>query len=777
MHRVTNTLDIKFLGSPQAFYGGRPLKFATRKALALLAYLVVEAGLQPREKLMALLWPESPTHLAQSALRNTLARLKAALRDVDAPLSIEADQIGFNFSSAYVLDLEVVSQALAIQSEAGDHPGAAIPPASFLLPIAAAAVRGPFLDGFSLSDAPAFDDWIALQRAAWGHRLDLIFEQLTRQQMEVHQFQAAFATLTRWIKLDDLNEAAYRRLMRLHFLNGDTAAALQTFKLCRDRLAQELGVEPAPRTTQLLAQIQSTPPVEHPQPASDLKGRFLLRIPFVGRAAEHQQLVQVYRLALASQVQAAVVVGESGIGKTRLADEFLGWVGAEGADVLRGRAIRMVDRLPYQAVVDALRERLERENAPEDLLDDAWLVELTPILPELRERYPDLPPVADDEKTSRLRLFEAVARLIQALAARRPLVWLIDDIQWADPGSLDLLHYLAQHWRESRLPILLLILLSQDVLIQDTTLRDWLTGLGRLAPTTHLALTAVSAAALQQLVLALAGEEAPGAADLAAWLSTETGGQPFFLAETLSTLDENGTLAWVSAGVASPVLDPRATMANLRALGSPALVPNIRDMILARLERLSQPATALLAATAVLNRSCTFTRLCQIAGIDELDGLNALDELLAARLVLEACDEPRPYAISHDRIREVVYTELHQARQQVYHRRALDTLTAAQAPAAELAYHALAAREWQAAFRYSLEAGDEALRLSTVTPAVQHYEVALNLLRATKVEADTVACQHLSTCLGRAYEIQERVMDAAALYEEIQALASAHDGK
>ena len=86
-----------------------------------------------------------------------------------------------------------------------------------------------------------------------------------------------------------------------------------------------------------------------------------------------------------------LLVGEAGIGKTRLATEFVAWARSQGADALSGQAFEMGGRLPYQPLVEALRQRLEEENAPEDLLEDLWLAELSRLLPELRVRYPDLP--------------------------------------------------------------------------------------------------------------------------------------------------------------------------------------------------------------------------------------------------------------------------------------------------------------------------------------------------------------------------------------------------
>lgn len=153
---------------------------------------------------------------------------------------------------------------------------------------------------------------------------------------------------------------------------------------------------------------------------------------------------------------------EVGTGKTRLATEFLTWVEVEGADVLWGQAFEGGGQLPYRPVVEALRLRIERENAPDDLLSDTWLTELARLLPELSDRYPDLRAGAADTSVARDRLFEAVTRLGQVLAARTPLVVFIDDVQRADVGSLDLLHYLVRCFAESQTPAFLLLTLRVE---------------------------------------------------------------------------------------------------------------------------------------------------------------------------------------------------------------------------------------------------------------------------------------------------------------------------
>src|SRR5262249_26657036 len=163
-----------------------------------------------------------------------------------------------------------------------------------------------------------------------------------------------------------------------------------------------------------------------------------------------------------------------GIGTTRLREEFLRWAEAQGADVIRAQALESGGRLPYQPLVDVLRPQLARANAPEDLLDDVWLAELARLFPELRERYPDLPPPGVEGSTAQHPLFDAVANLVLALAQRSahasppaatrdtalaPLVRVFDDLHWADAGTRELLRHLLRRFQEEQLPLLIVLAL------------------------------------------------------------------------------------------------------------------------------------------------------------------------------------------------------------------------------------------------------------------------------------------------------------------------------
>jgi tetratricopeptide (TPR) repeat protein len=430
----------------------------------------------------------------------------------------------------------------------------------------------------------------------------------------------------------------------------------------------------------------------------------------------------------------------------------------------------MGGRLPYQPLVEALRHRLEQENAPDDLLADVWLAELSQLLPELRDRYPDLPPpFSGDADFVRARIFEAVARLGEALAERQPLVLFIDDVQWADEGSLDMLHYLTRRWREQGTPILLLLTLRQEALLADSELQEWLNRLRRDTALLRLDLNPLDITSLTLLISQLAGTTVPNTAaqQLSHWLYNETQGHPFFITEMLHMLAERNLLVYQSEQ-SNPTLDVTTTLAQIEAQKGLPLPPTIREVILARLGRLSETATAMLLAGAVLGRAATFEQLGAVSALDETNGLAGLETLLHSRLLLESDSKARPYTFGHDKIREVVYTEAGEARRRIYHRRALAVLAADKAPPADLAFHALAARQIKPAFHYALAAGEAAMTTYALPEALKHFAQAHEL--APQAKTDNSALLHLYRLRGRALELAHRFDEAVTNYEILTTL-------
>ncbi|MDX1523751.1 MAG: AAA family ATPase, partial [Anaerolineae bacterium] len=367
---------------------------------------------------------------------------------------IEPGTVGFDASGAFELDLHHIDRALQPEATVAE------------MQAAVTKARGEFLEGFSLSDAPDFDTWISVQQELWQRRVETLFDRLSRRRLEAGARDQAVEIAAQWLSRAPLSEAAYRRLVEAHFLNGDRAAALQLYDQCLAMLDEELGVEPAPETLALFNRIQETAPPRQ-EPDSRPSPKRPAQLPLVGRGREHNQLVDAYRRVTQGETHAVTVVGEAGMGKTRLVHAFLRWAGLDPnrPDILQGRAYEVGGRLPYQPLVNVLRPRIEQENAPDDLLPDVWLAELSRLLPELRDRYPDLPrPLSGEADFVRTRLFEAVAKLLVSLTQQRPLILFIDDFQWADEGTRDLLHYLCRRWAEQKSRVLLLLTLRQEAL-------------------------------------------------------------------------------------------------------------------------------------------------------------------------------------------------------------------------------------------------------------------------------------------------------------------------
>jgi DNA-binding SARP family transcriptional activator/predicted ATPase len=764
------SLTIRLLGNPEILLGDQPLSFRTRKVLALLAYLAAERGMYSRESLVALFWPESPSNSAAASLRVTLSRLRQGLGQASEVLITEAGNV--RFDSNYSVDLDLDWLSAAAHEE--------IPPNELCSILT--VDRGEFLEGFSLPDAPAFDDWISTQRGVCQRQLETIYDRLSQYLLSIHDSAAAVETSAQWVRRFPLSEQAYRRLMAAQALNGQRPAALLTYHQLQETLKNELGLEPGRETVLLANNIDQgrigmertdTPSKVGRVSATDRNIRLVL--PQVGRSNEHNRLVEAFHQIGKEKVQAVVLIGTAGVGKTRLVNAFKDWalLDTPETEIWQGQAFETGGRLAFQPVVEALRIRLNQVNAPEDLLEDVWLAELSQVMPELRARYPDLPmPLTGDANFVRARLFESIATLGEVLAAGHPSILTLDDMQWADADTLDLVHYLARRWAEMNVPILLLLTVRQEAYAADASLREWLTRLDRDTSLTRLMLDNLSGAAVEELISHLAGEmvDETARSAFAAWLWAETRGLPFFIEALLQMLIEQDILV-ASAGQGL-AYDFASALEHVRLVVRVPLPSSVHEVIRARLEQLSKESGALLLASAVLGRACTFERMCQIADLQETDALEHLEALLDGRLLTEHSSDRRPYKPAHDYIREVVYTESNEAQRRVYHRLALLAFEEAGQPAAECAYHALAALLDEPAFRYSVAAGNDAFSSYAVQDALVHFNTAREVARSMQNRGEKVDVELLESLYkqrGQVLELNQNDEAAAANYEEMKA--------
>ena len=801
------SLSIKLLGSPEVSLEGRNLRFGRKKALALLCYLAAEGGKRHRRDLAELLWPTSEERRARTDLRSILTSLRRTLEEDGTSnhgrgegirfLALDGDLLGVEERGAE-LDLRTLHEAVSLArgETSGTSPGGrraddAVGRRHLIarLEEALGVYRGTFMEGFSLGDAPEFELWLEAERARWREAFGELCEGVSRLQAGAGRLEDATETTRLWARHAPLEEAAHLRLAELLSAVGDSEGALLAFEQFRG-LSRELGIELSLRLMELAERLREEVAKRATLGTSLTRSAATnpfsaLEVSFAGRQEEFRTLVSEYHACgSGGATRVVALMGEAGIGKTRLAKEFLGWAGAQGADVLEGAASEGAG-VPYGPLVEAVRPRLERERAPDDLLEDAWLSELSRLLPELKERYPDLPaPASGEGETAKGALFEAIARTVEALASRAPVVLFVEDLQWADATTLEVLKYTGRRWAEQGAPILLMVAARPEELGAGSSFEGWLVSLGRRLPVRSLDLGPLKDKDVEVLLRRLAGAagdpegsgEEPEGSDharselerLGEWLAAETGGQPFYLLETLKALIEEDKLVVRARPDGGGVL---GVGPNLRGeSGRGDLLPSsVREVIRSRLSRLSPAASELLAAGAVLGRRFGFETLVGVAGLAEAEGLRGLDELLGRRILLEegVGQEEEAlvrfdavYSFSHEKIRQVAHTEGGQARRRVLHRRAFGVLEGGGASPAELARHALAAGLWDEAFDYSVAAGDAAAEVFAVRDAIVHYERAREVLDVKRrLEEGTGPSiqdvEHLHAQLGRAYEMAD----------------------
>ncbi len=775
-------LALFLLGAPRIERDHLPINVDTRKATALIAYLALTRQRQSRDKLAALLWPDYDQAHARAALRRTLSTLNRAT--AGEWLNLEREQLSLHAGPDLWLDVDEFSRRLAVCRTHG-HPASEVCPACVQpLAEAAALYRDDFLAGFSLRDSPDFDDWQFFQAESLRRDLAGALERLVYGYSALGKFDLAIATARRWLALDRLHEPAHRYLMQLYAWAGQRTAALHQYRECVQALEQELGVAPLEGTTQLYQAIkenhalpppaqwqtsdaappekaassQQAIPTAAPGPSSAAPpqhARQTSSYPLVGRAAEWTALTRAYAASSAGG-QLIIVEGEAGIGKTRLAEEFLVSIREQGAVVIAARCYEGETHLAYGPIVGGLRAAIAQQQPRLESLPAHWLSEAARLLPELASLRPDTPPAPPlDSPGAQSRFFEGLKQVLHTLSGdSRPGLLFLDDAHWADSASLNFLTYLTRRLHEK--PFSLLLTWRSELVPPGHRLQHLLAGATRAGSAAVLSLGRLSHSTVGELVQSTTA----GDAALAERLYQETEGLPFFLAEYLAAL-ANGILAAGSKNWSLP--------------------GGVRDLLRSRLVAVSETGEQLLTAAAVIGRSFDFDTLREASGRSEEEAVTALEELLDLRLVREVqsiADKQITYDFNHEKLRELVYEETSLARRRLLHRRIAEALVSrargagageSNALAGQIARHYRLAGNEPAAAEYFKLAGERARSLYANAEALEHFQTAL-ALGYPEPAALHEAIGDLHTLLGE-YNAALRSYETAAALAGPDALA------
>jgi DNA-binding SARP family transcriptional activator len=718
-------LSVLLLGPPRLLLDGEPVRVTRRKSRALVYFLAANQQPVAREKLLALFWPDRERPAAQQTLRTTLHGLRKAL---GSALVSDDERVGL------APDAEVDARQFA----AALSPALAGPEA---LEGTLALYRGEFLEGFSLPDAPGFDDWAAIERERFRRLAVRGLAALAAHHEARHAYGPALEALDRALAYDPLQEDLQRAALRLHYLAGDRPGAVRRYAHLRQLLDEELGVLPMAETRALYdAIVSDAPPADGGQALGLRPGVALLParptheaqppeapappdvLPFADREAELRALRGLLA-APPARNKLALLEGEPGIGKTRLAEAF---VQQAGVLPLRGAAREQEQALPYQPVIEALRGLLAHpawsglRAGVQSGLPALWRAEAARLLPELA---PDTPSSAAAPDES--RLWEGTHQFLLALARQHPLALFIDDLQWADASTLALLSYLVRRARQDGAPVLFLG--AARPAAGASPLTQFLQGLTREDSLLRLPLARLEAGDIRALAAGWLDGEAPEPPEtLVAWLARASEGNPYVLAELLRYVREHG-LAQPGGALDSGVLTD-----------APVVPHTLYALIQARLASLSEPARRVLDAAVAAGREFDFDVVYRAAGLSESAALDALDELRAAGLFLPLPPAPGAaqtpsarYAFDHNLTMEVAYREVGEPRHRLMHRRlaeALEQMYGRQrldSIAGLIAYNFAEGNAPERAAPYAFRAGQLAAGLAAWSEAIAFYELAL----------------------------------------------------
>jgi DNA-binding SARP family transcriptional activator len=664
------TLELRLFGVGTITKASEVIVLATRKALALIAYLALE-GTTTRGKLAWLLWSDLPEEAARNNLRKELFRLRETNLGTD--LEITANQVTLkNFSS----DVQEFNQLAGQSNEQALELSQQI-----------------FLDGLELKAANEFDNWLEQRRQIFRQAtIGLWVTRASRLEAQSDLRNALEARLA-LVHLDALQEVHHREVMRLHWLLGEQAAALECFDALERILKTELGLKPLPESLELLKKIQNTTPEIKIIPQIRQRPN-LSRPPLVGRET-------AWHFLGTRQHSFCLITGETGIGKTRLATDYATANG--GYLSLRGYASAV--NTPFYPIAEALRSALSNRRIDPNTMDTIWRNEIARLVPEFADQAPSLGSSFD----GRAKFIESLARAIQA-ALHPNETLILDDLHWFDPSSFELIAHLARHNTK-------IIATARDLETSDNpNAQALLQTLEREGQLSRHALSHLSQSQTQMLLQTLSGRNAPLFTQR---LHIASGGNPLLTLETLQGFFENGKLSLEPDGTWKSQIDTQTN--DYTELPIPN---NVRELVLGRIMHLGAAVKRILEVATLCATPFVSEDLLQASALSEWEAVNALERTVTAQVLTR---EQSQYRFKHDVVRRSLLEEFTPERQNLIHKRLSEQLIRSGGDPSRTAHHLEQSGRNQEAIPHLIKAALAARNLFAHQEARKIYDHALEL--------------------------------------------------
>jgi DNA-binding SARP family transcriptional activator/TPR repeat protein len=673
-----------------------------QKTRSLLKLLLTQPGRAfSRDEILEALWPGTSPRAAERDLRVAVSRLRKALEP----------ELERGYDSRYVLtrrpgysfDRQADCWVDAWEFEEHRNRAEAARREGRLEEAIREYLAALDLARGELLAEDPYEEWTMEARGEWQERRLSVLSNLSECLALKGRYTEAIEAVSRALSLDEYSEELHRRLMLYRYCAGDQVSALRAYRRYARTLEEGLGAAPSPGLARLKTQIEArdVPGVDtlrrYPRPRRPLRFPYSLgRTPFVGRHEEYARLAGHLKETLAGLGGAVAVEGEAGVGKTRLVEEFLGYARTRNVRVLAGRCYERELGPPLEPITEAL-------GAPAD----GKVFDLADDKPGY-EQGPGGPGGPDGGRVYGV-LFEELARRSRDENA---LVFFVDDVQWADPATLEFLAYAARRVSGERI-LLILAYRREDVV----ALSGWLARLAERRAVSTLSLGRLSPEDMREFVRRMSGRGFEGFSRLADFLHRESEGNPFYAVEYLRWLIESGVIE---------VDRRRVSSLKGEALRDHTLPSGVRSLIGARIDGFDEETRDLLDLAAVVGRAFELGPMARISGRSEVEAFDAIEPLISSGLVVET--PQGSYRFSHDKMRQALYEGVGGPKRRMLHVRVAETLEEIGSEPAELAHHYLRAREWRPALENLVRAARKAEESHAWTSALGSYERALEIV-------------------------------------------------
>ncbi|MFZ5966953.1 MAG: AAA family ATPase [Bacillota bacterium] len=613
-----NKITARLFGTPEVLYNGHQMTFPFRKAEALFYYLLVKRH-ATRDELVNLLWGEVDENVAKKNLRNAVYMIRKVF---DGDVIVSPQRAILQLSSSYQWDIDV--ETFLEGKEKSDHN----------------PYKGEFLQGFLVKDADIFEQWMFQTRERFRDQYIGILHKEIKECLAKKDYTQAENCCKQLIQCDELDERAYRTLMRIYSKEEQFNKGIEAYHRLVEVLERELSISPDVKTIEVFETLLKDKSVKESIVKQSTEQFYF------GREKEIHMLKQnLFQFLTMDTGKSVVIFGEAGIGKSRLLDRFLQNQELEDTHVLGAYCYQAEEKYllkPWNGIFSKLSHLITKENIEIPLI---WQNIISYIFPVFAQ-YSSITDENPVEKVDILKYQvaeKAIVNVLQKVAQDKKLILFFEDLQWIDEMSLSLLKNVILEDRNQSIMVVATCRSGFEEKVDPVIIECIRYDLMERMELQRFSKGEIEAFAVERMPNYHFTDQ------IKEMMVKETEGNPFFLIEFLNNLHETGYVGGMSS--------------------------KMKDILKSRFLSVSKEGQKILNIASIFFDKVSFGNLQTLSGKNELELMDILEELQSKYLLKELGDEKEiKYAFTHQKLREYVYEQLSLSRRRILHHRIAELL-------------------------------------------------------------------------------------------------------